>query len=100
MTEPKLCKNCKHFTNFGGEFASASRCRRPISVDLSLVSGNVETKLNYESCEMERGTFRYKDSCGPEGKYFEQRDTFWRLIQELFTDIYSIFIPTKTNEKT
>ena len=82
MSEPKLCKNCNHFNNFGGELIP--RCRRPISVDLSLVSGNVETKMNYQSCEVERGTFIYKDSCGPEGKYFEQRKTFWELVQGLF----------------
>lgn len=93
MTEPKLCKNCNHVRDDYGYY----KCRRPISVDSSLITGEVETKQNYEFCESERGTFIYKDSCGPEGKYFEQRETFWEWIQCIFTDIYNIFIPTKTN---
>ena len=80
MSEPKLCKNCNHFKDHFGFY----KCHRPISVDSSLITGEVETKSNHEFCEFERGTFIYKDSCGPEGKYFEQRKTFWELVQGLF----------------
>ena len=84
MTDPKLCKNCKHIRRnwitylfVGDEF---SKCGRPVNPDL--VSGKTELK-NY--CSIERKYWYSIDACGPEGKYFEERKSksFWDWLKEL-----------------
>ena len=84
MTEPKLCKDCKHFkTNklksFFFKFAYFYECHRsPVTFDVSqdLITGKVsKSKFHWVfDCEDQRLSDAYH--CGPEGEYFEKREDY------------------------
>ena len=79
MTE-KLCKNCNyHYFEYGYHL-----CRRPITTKTDLVTGKVETKSGNLFCDSQR-SHNFKDYCGPEGKYFEPRKSFWGNLSDSIT---------------
>ena len=64
----KFCKDCKWFRF---ECYGSYMCARPTPVanKIYLVTGNnYEQRLSYASTERSKS---FKDSCGPEGKFFE-----------------------------
>ena len=82
MSEPKLCKNCKHVDI---RYSTFYDCKRPVFVDGFIpVSGKSEIRPINTQCSDERNAHAYRDTCGPEGKYFERRRTFWEWIQDVF----------------
>jgi len=79
MTE-KLCKNCKyHYFEYGQH-----RCHRPVASKTNLITGEVEVKPRYLFCEIER-SHDFKDYCGPEGKFWTSRKSFWEGLSDAIT---------------
>ncbi len=79
MTE-KLCKNCKyHYFEYGQH-----RCHRPVASKTNLITGEVEVKPRYLFCEIER-SHDFKDYCGPEGKFWTPRKSFWEGLSDAIT---------------
>jgi hypothetical protein len=74
MTEPKLCKNCKHFRRdwitFLFEGDEYAKCSNPKSFALF--------------CSNERKNFYSLGVCGPEAKNFEEKETksFWEWLRK------------------
>ena len=69
----KLCKDCnwvKRDWMFGWEFA---KCKNPKSYTFSadLVSGGE----HHGYCSIERANYGTLNNCGPEGKYFEPKNS-------------------------
>ena len=79
MTE-KLCKDCNyHYYEYGYH-----KCRRPVASKTNLVTGEVEVKSGYLFCDSER-SHNFKDYCGPEGKFWTPRKSFWEGLSDWIT---------------
>ena len=79
MTE-KFCKDCNyHYYAYGHH-----RCNRPVQSKTDLVTGKPEIKSSYLFCESER-SHDFNDYCGPEGKFWTPRKSFWERLSDLIT---------------
>lgn len=89
--EQKLCINCKHSRRdwiwnlmiFDTEAYQFDKCHRKATIRNSPINGKPEiVEVNYCSCERMQSTFT--DVCGPEGKYYQEKEKFqWHFLNEL-----------------
>ena len=72
-----VCKECKHFRSGFGQSDYLAYCGKAFTVEP--VTGRKE----YEYCNRERNIYLCKNndtSCGPEGKNFEPKVSFFKRI--------------------
>jgi hypothetical protein len=62
-TEPKICRNCRHFRNYG-MITLLDKCTHPSSQTINLVDGQLT--FEYASLQREYG------SCGVSGMNYEE----------------------------
>lgn len=67
----KLCINCKHIR---ASDTKADECKLAVS-RVSLVDGHTI----FEACYSARKPY---ESCGPEGKLFEQKESIWQRVKQ------------------
>ena len=87
----KLCINCKHsrrdliFKTFflDTEAYQFDKCYRKATIRNSPINGKPEiVEVNF--CSSERMKSTYMDVCGPEGKYYEEKEKFlWHFLGKL-----------------
>ena len=68
----KLCKDCAHVKR---ENPGRFLCLRPAISRTNLLDGKIKQSLCYHE-RLEKLSDK-SDRCGPEGKYFEQRQKKW-----------------------
>lgn len=81
----KLCKDCKHFSEFNVDGFTDSFCTRPTG-ELDLVYGKPLLNVNVPDNERRYG------GCGPEGKHFEQNPSFFVKFLKRCKGVRSPFI--------
>lgn len=83
--DAKLCKDCKFFRGLDN---APYYCYRPVKVETSLVTGAVEYRAKYTTCELEREDSDYLDRCGKDGKYWEECDSAAYRISNFFKNFF------------
>lgn len=65
------CRDCEH----------CKRSRRATQFDMCKLMPGIEGLVEHSWCSVERTTWRHYESCGPLGKNFVQRRTWWQKMK-------------------
>jgi hypothetical protein len=87
MISTKLCKNCKFFRKVDNN-PPHYYCCRPVKTETSLVTGTVEFRERYSTCEVERQDSEYFDRCGKEGKFWVNRESAMDKLSNFFQNFF------------